>query len=766
MYSEHPLTIEKKTLLSSTPLRYRKNNGHESEMTSKLEAELAHLKMFINKLFYDLKNADYKLMVKFQHTLNLKDYNKLNLKKLEFPKLNTINIAELTQLKNQINDLPENEKKTTKKMFDEKSVESEIKTQRKMQDEKSIQCQINLNLFSNEEKTNNQRNVLKNQKNEANLFENIKEKEKELEGLMAKSKEFQNNMQEIEGKLKGLLKNEKENKGEILSDHKEDLKNQIKIIENENHSIKNQMRFYLEKIKQNEENLTQSSEKFKNENKVLLIVIEKQKNEINETRKKIENLENYINVLKEENHFISGKKSRELKNGEFLIESEIENKNNDEEVEIKININESQSFFILELEKKLDDLKKVNDFLFLEKKLKENHENDQKKDLLQTIELENLLSHLKNENFQIKREIQTKEENLNKEKLEFERENAKLLKENEIDKNQILILKNQINESNKNINQDFRTKIEQLENQLFIEDTKVRDNLNKEETLQNLLKEKENENNNLFHLKNLNDLLMIEKEEEFKDKLEFFEKLINELKKKNFSLKTNLDLYKGKLEENNLSKDEEEKHQKLLKEMEENNKSLILRFENEINELKELNNSLMNKKNEKEEEFKERLMLLETQINELQNENLSLLTNADLYKRKFDEINLINKKTQFENQDINNNENNQKKIEELETETNLLKNENKLLFVENYNSINKQEIIKKETEIFQEKFEENESVRKELIELQRKTFGIESSNEEILKKLEKHENAYENLTKKYQELYKNFRRLALEKNKI
>ena len=142
----------------------------------------------------------------------------------------------------------------------------------------------------------------------------------------------------------------------------------------------------------------------------------------------------------------------------------IKNKNDDEK--IPNNINESQSDFILELKKKLDDLKKENDFLLVEKNLKEigkflkeNHQNNDKKLLLQTVELENLIGDLKHENIQIKREIQTKEENLNKRKFENEREKAKLLEENEADKNQILILKNQINELNENIKQDFIKKI-------------------------------------------------------------------------------------------------------------------------------------------------------------------------------------------------------------------------------------------------------------------------------------------------------------------
>ena len=226
--------------MTNTPLRHQQKNIDPSKRSEKLETELSNLKMFINKLYYDLKNVDYTLMVKFQHTLNLKDYTKTSLQKMTVPKQNSYKLADLIQIhkKSNINSNINNNHNNNAN----NSMSYEKKSPNTLKEEN--------NSHTNQDLSNSNRS---NKNLDLNSFQNIKAKEQELENLMIKSREFQSNISTIEAKLNGIFEDREEHKnmengsmGDLIKKMKS-LEEQIQELKNENFSLKSLDSFNLNK---------------------------------------------------------------------------------------------------------------------------------------------------------------------------------------------------------------------------------------------------------------------------------------------------------------------------------------------------------------------------------------------------------------------------------------------------------------------------------------------------------------------------------------
>lgn len=239
-YTPRTLTPDRSEL-TNTPLRHQQKNIDPTKRSEKLEIELSNLKMFMNKLYYDLKNVDYTLMVKFQHTLNLKDYSKSSLQKMTVPKQNSYKLADLIQIHKKSNNGNSNINSNNNYNANN-SMSYEKKSPNTLREEN--------NSHANQDVSNSNRS---NKNLDLNSFQNIKAKERELENLMIKSREFQSNISNIEAKLNGMLEGGEELKnlengpmGDLIKKMKS-LEEQISELQNENFALKSLECFDLNK---------------------------------------------------------------------------------------------------------------------------------------------------------------------------------------------------------------------------------------------------------------------------------------------------------------------------------------------------------------------------------------------------------------------------------------------------------------------------------------------------------------------------------------
>lgn len=284
-YTPRTLTPDRSEL-TNTPLRHQQKNIDPSKRSEKLESELSNLKMFMNKLYYDLKNVDYTLMVKFQHTLNLKDYTKSSLQKMTVPKQNSYKLADLIQIhkKSNINsNIHSNYNNNANS-----SMSYEKKSPNTLREEN--------NSHANQDVSNSNRS---NKNLDLNSFQNIKAKEQELENLMIKSREFQSNISSIEAKLNGMLEGGEHTNMENgpMSDFikkMNSLEEQIQELKNENFALKSLDCFDL-----NKKNNGQTSE--------ISNLIKKQQEEILKIKSNNIRLEQENDLLRQDNEKIKSK---------------------------------------------------------------------------------------------------------------------------------------------------------------------------------------------------------------------------------------------------------------------------------------------------------------------------------------------------------------------------------------------------------------------------------------------------------------------------
>ena len=785
-----------KIYLSKTPFGYKSQINDDTEQTlsnERLENECSQLKMFINKLYYDLKNVDYKMMVKFHYSLNVKECSKTNIEKLSCQKQNPFKIVDFVQINNKNNiTISESENKTPRRFKEEKGIQVSLQLN-------NLENQLIVNANSNHAFENNNYNY-----NDFNKSQKIREKEQELENLLLKSK-YEANMQTLEVKLNSLFKEEKKKCSKqdgndiinALLDQKNFFEDQINILKNNNISLEKELRRVLQNYEESNIKLHLQFTLHQDEKTLLLEEI----NQLKDSSKKATvqfneektTLVKHIEGLKD---LLNHSKISELdikKNIENLMQNEKMLKKN-ENIIPDIRKKESINGNIMDVQNNIDDLTTFNNKLNNEnKKLKENEENlqnqielykkEEKQWVLKIEEIKNQINPLENQNFQL---IHEREENKNK-LLVLEEENNDVMKENEDCKKIIYSLKNQIDELNDHL-KDLQKNNEDLKKKLISNDSdKIQENLKKEQYFQKLSKEKEDDKGLILRLemqinelKSLNSIALNEKmkfkekEEDFRKKEELYQNHINELlenklqtidiersqetrEKENNekiieNLQTEINLLKNKNQSLILEIDNNNKNQAIVKmEEKDKNEKIILNLNNQINLLKNENQLLLAENNsniqkqqinilEEKENHKKIIENLNIEIKVLKNDYQSLVLEKE-NNTKNNEIRLLEEKT-----------NNKKTSENLNNEISLLKNINQS---EKENTTTNQIINKNNLE--------NEEIKKELLEVRTKLLELEGWNEVIVQNIERYEKSYENLLKKYQELHKNYRRQVIER---
>jgi len=652
--------------LCKTPLRYQHKNVDYSELSEKLANELSNLKMFMNKLYYDLKNVDYKLMVKFQHTLNLKDYTKSSLQKLIFPKQNAYKLADLIQIHKKANNC---------------TTESPKKSPRTFLEEKSIQTSLTPELCDSNRSNKNLELI---------SFQNIKEKEKELENLMIKSKEFQNNITNIEAKLNGILdgnEHESDNEQDKLTKFikkQKTLEDQINDLKNENIALKSLECFDLNKIKENEKN-------DKDHNCEISNLLQKQQEETIKNQQNMRIFEREIDHLKEEKSGLlqdierMKEKEKAFKNkiSELERKDELPNKKPEKlgkasiRPEQRNHVSFSQNEDPNEEERKND--KKKNEDFVIKSYLKslnetvvkevENEAGENISPLASNIENKEKGKFEAQNNFGFEGIIKKYLQSLNdhvlfeiKKKLEEKAQEETIAKEKDL-----FMIKEYLKSLNERVLREFKKKFQKLPkkslNEIIVPKSEV---IQPESNLLNISKEKEKEDLNEILLRKEDELNVLKKvyndlqsendelrndEELFKKKLTFHEKQIIELENEKDALLKDLMHYKSELDKNhngNGKNDENEK--KADEELFEQMKMLeadkkLLHDENEFlvsngtslaEELKTCKRKIESLK--ESEELKNEFIELRTHIYDLEQANENIIIKVDKYIQAYETL--------------------------------------------------------------------------------------------------------------------------------